>query len=192
VDDFQKIIADLFSGEDERAEKAALQIAHYPTQALPLLLEKSKSADPDTRWWAIRALALIRSPLAIQVFRESLDDPDTSIRQCAALALRYQPAFEAVAKLIDALSSSDSLLARLAADALVAIGAQAVPDLLLVMKEGNPSARLEAVRALALIGDPRAIPTFYQALSEDSTMMEYWASEGLDRLGVGTVWMKPN
>lgn len=192
MEKIQQFIADLFCGEDERAEKAALQLLYYANEALPILLEKSRSSNVDIRWWAIRALALIPSPLAIHAFIEKLQDPDISVRQCAALALRLQPSFAAVPQLIEALSSSDSLLARLAGDALIAVGAQAVPDLLLVMKDGVQSARIEAARALALIGDPRAIPAFYQALYEDSTLLEYWASEGLDRLGVGTVLIQPD
>lgn len=190
--DLQKLIADLFCGEDARAEKAALQLPYYANEALPILLEKNCSPDADVRWWAIRALALIPSPLAIQTFVEKLQDSEISVRQCAALALHQQPSFAAVPQLIETLSSSDSLLPRLAGNALIAVGAQAVPDLLLVMKDGVQSARLEAARALALIGDPRAIPAFYQALYEDSTLLEYWASEGLDRLGVGIVLIKPD
>jgi len=192
VAELKEFIADLFCGVDERAEQAALQLPHYADEALPILLEKSSSPNADTRWWAIRALALIPSPLAVQVFIERLQDPDISVRQCAALALRHQPSFAAVPQLIESLSSSDSLLARLAGDALIAVGAQAVPDLLLVMQDGTQSARIEAARALALIGDPRAIPAFYQALYEDSTLLEYWASEGLDRLGVGTILIQPD
>ncbi|MGB9674297.1 MAG: HEAT repeat domain-containing protein [Anaerolineales bacterium] len=191
MEPIEQLLHDLFSGNDELAESSAHQLAQYPEQALPLLLEKINSPDSDKRWWAIRALSLIPSAQAVQTFIEHLNDPDESVRQCAALALRYQPSFEAVPVLIQSLDSSNRLLARLAGDALIAVGHQAVPDLLLVMDSGSPRARLEAARALALIEDPRAIPAFYKALSEDSTLLEYWASEGLDRLGVGTVYISP-
>jgi HEAT repeat protein len=51
--------------------------------------------------------------------------------------------------------------------------------------------RLEAVRALAYIGDKRSIPQLFQALDEDSAMLEYWANEGLQKMGIGMMFYKP-
>jgi HEAT repeat protein len=50
---------------------------------------------------------------------------------------------------------------------------------------------LEAARALALIGDQRAIPALFALLSEDSVMLDYWANEGLDKMGAGMVYLIP-
>ncbi|MFN3307828.1 MAG: HEAT repeat domain-containing protein [Anaerolineales bacterium] len=188
---FDSLIQQLIDGEDETAEQAALALAKYGEQALPSLLELAHSANSDQRWWALRALAQIPSPRSKAALIEALKDPDINVRQCAALGLRHQPTFDAVPSLLEALASSDKLLARLAADALIAVGHQAVPDLILVVKHGKYTARLEAVRALALIGDPRAIPILYSVLGEESTFMEYWATEGLDRMGVGIAYVKP-
>ena len=94
-------------------------------------------------------------------------------------------------KLVEAISDGDPLLASLAADALVAIGGPAVPYLLEVMGNGSHSARLHAVRALALIGDDRAIPALFAALDQYSAVMQYWAEQGLERMGVGMVFFKP-
>lgn len=185
------LLQQLLSGEDEKAESAALALAKLGEQALPELIALTHSPDSDQRWWALRTLSQIPSPQSKAALISALHDADLSVRQCAALGLRYQPTFEAVPALLEALASSDKLLARLAADALVAVGHQAVPDLILTVKNGNPTARLEAVRALALIGDPRAIPVLYSVLSEESTFMDYWATEGLDRMGVGITYVKP-
>jgi HEAT repeat protein len=59
------------------------------------------------------------------------------------------------------------------------------------MQKGEHVARLEAVRALAKIGDERAIPALFDALDNDSALIEYWASEGLEKMGVGMVFYKP-
>jgi hypothetical protein len=45
---------------------------------------------------------------------------------------------------------------------------------------------------LAQIGDPRSIPALFTALDEDSALMEYWASEGLEKMGVGIVFFEPD
>ncbi|MCX8061772.1 MAG: HEAT repeat domain-containing protein [Anaerolineales bacterium] len=191
MSELEALLQQLIGGEDENAEKAALALAKFGEQALDPLLELANSADSDQRWWALRALAQIPSPQSKTALIKALKDPDINVRQCAALGLRHQPTFEAVPTLLEALASSDKLLSRLAADALIAIGHQAVPDLILAVKNGNPTVRLEAVRALALIGDPRAIPVLYSVLGEDSTFMEYWATEGLDRMGVGITYIQP-
>jgi HEAT repeat protein len=185
------LLNQLTSGDDQRAEAAALALAELGPQVLPALQDLLHSPDPDARWWANRILAELDSPQAASLLIESLQDTDIAVRQCAALALSYRPQEAAVAQLIVALDDPDHLLARLAADALVAAGAMAVPALLDVMQAGNQAARLEAVRALALIADTRAIPTLFTALDEDSALIEYWADEGLQRMGVGMTFFKP-
>src|SRR5690606_29459680 len=128
------------------------------TALLPLLQDENE----DTRWWAVRALAGFESPAASEQLTAALDDASLSVQQCAALALSQRPWPGSVPRLATRLASEDSLLARLAGDALVAQGSEAVPTLITVL-EGNPegstaSARVEAARALALLGDTRAIP----------------------------------
>ena len=80
---------------------------------------------------------------------------------------------------------------RLAGDALAAIGSQTVPLLLDAMQNGEHIVRLEAVRALAKIGDESAIPALFEALDDRSALIEYWANEGLEKMGVGMVFYKP-
>jgi HEAT repeat protein len=58
------------------------------------------------------------------------------------------------------------------------------------MESGSHIARLEAARALASIGDTRAIPALFDAL-DDSALLEYWANEGLERMGVGMCFFSP-
>jgi HEAT repeat protein len=210
-----RYISDLTSGDDQRAEAAAQALAQKdPSQVIPALLNilsmkgathqdqvhrawsasDAPSVDPsvDHRWWALRALAEISHPKISSILAQSLSDPDPAVRQCAALGLRTHPDPQAIPPLIAALNDPDSLNASLAADALEAIGAEAVPALLEVLQSGPQAARLKAVRALATIGDTRSIPALYAALDEDSAWMEYWAAEGLERMGVGMVFFKPS
>jgi HEAT repeat protein len=96
-----------------------------------------------------------------------------------------------VPELIAALQDNDRLLARLAGDALIAIGEPAVEALLAVFRDGDLPPRLDAARALALIGDRRAIPALFEALDGDSSLIAYWAETGLERMGVGMVFFQP-
>jgi HEAT repeat protein len=90
-------------------------------------------------------------------------------------------------------------------NALVKIGKSAVPSLIDVVK-GSPdgsslvhrvegtapqSARIHALRALAELRDHRAIPVMMKVMEEDSALLQHWAKEGLDRLGLDMVYIKP-
>ena len=197
MDELQFWLGELTSGEDERAEAALAGLtslgdaAPSGSSALNALGDLAGSADEDTRWWALRALAEFDSPSVQKHLIAALADEEAAVRECAALGLRIHPTPEAVPALVAALNDSDALTADLAADALIDIGAAAVPALLEVLEGGNTMPQLSAVRALALIGDPRAIPTLYQALDTDSMIMEFWASQGLERMGVGMQLFKP-
>jgi HEAT repeat protein len=90
------------------------------------------------------------------------------------------------------LADKDALTRRLAGDALVAIGSEAVPQLMQTMQRRDHLVRLEAVRALAKIGDQRSIQALFEALEDSSALIEYWASEGLEKMGVGMVFFKPD
>ena len=190
--DPQSILGSLTSGDDQRAEAAIKEIAALGSDAVPLLRRLLSSTELDARWWAVRALAEVPSPDVPPLLQEALNDPEVSVRQCAALALSRQPDPQAVPDLIASLGHPDRLLARLAADALIAHGEAAVPGLLDALENGPPPVRLEAVRALALIEDQRAIPALFKILDEDSALLEYWAETGLDRMGVGMTFFKPD
>lgn len=189
--DQANLLNQLTSGDDQRAEAAALALADFGVKILPSLQGLLHSPDPEVRWWATRALAELNTPQVAPLLIKSLQDGDKTVRQCAALALSYRPHDTAITYLIAVLNDPDRLLAHLAADALVASGAAAVPALLKVMQSDLQAARLEAVRALALIGDTRAIPALFTALDEGSALIEYWADEGLQRMGVGMTFFKP-
>ncbi len=93
--------------------------------------------------------------------------------------------------LLHGLKDPDPLAARLVAHALAAIGAPAVPPLLELLDEPDHTQRLLVVRTLAEIADPRAIPALVAALDANSLMMEYWATEGLEKMGVGMAYFFP-
>jgi HEAT repeat protein len=185
------LLAEFSSGSDEQAEAAALQLAIHGTESLPLIEEFLQDPNEDVRWWAARSLAEIHDSSVTPLLLLALHDPVPAVGQCAALALRYQADPEAIPTLIQRLSLPDRLMARLAADALIAIGDESVPALLEVMENKSQPARLEAARALGEIGDPRAIPALFKALDDDSAILEHWAGEGLEKMGIGMVFFNP-
>jgi HEAT repeat protein len=157
----------------------------------------------DRRWWGLRVLA--ESPHVTPKAERLvpfLRDPAREVRQCAALGLAIQPDESATGPLVEALSDADTMVGSLAVSALVKIGGAAVPALIDAIKhrpaaEGNvaggtsPAARIHALRALAEIRDHRAIPIMMKVMEEDSALLQHWAKEGLERLGLDMVYIKP-
>jgi HEAT repeat protein len=190
--DLAFLLAELASGEDGRAEQAAAQLPTLGAAALEALKPLLQADSADLRWWAVRALASFEQ--VDEVFPDliaALADESEEVRQAAAMAFCHHPTPLALSPLCRRLSDPDPLTARLAATALARIGLEATPALLELLKNESASVRLEATRALAEIKDPRAIPGLLKALETDSALMQYWATQGLEKLGVGMVYLKP-
>ena len=190
----ERSLEDLVSRDEARAEAAIPRLIELDEAAIPALLDLTRSPDVDTRWWALRALA--STPHArTEMLVPFLNDPAAEIRQCAALGLALKADETATESLVHALSDLDSMVCSLAANALVKIGKAAVPALIEAVKPrdeiGVQSQRIHALRALAEIRDHRAIPIMMQVMQEDSALLQHWAQEGLERLGLDMVYIKP-
>lgn len=193
----ENLLEDLASGDETRAEAAVPHLLELGETAIPALKDLSRSPDADARWWALRVLA--GSPhCRAEELVPFLEDPAPEVRQCAALGLAGKPDESAVPPLVRALGDGDSMMASLAVNALVKVGSAAVPSLIEAVKprpatEENKaqSQRIHALRALAEIRDHRAIPVMMQVMQEDSALLQHWAQEGLERLGLDMVYIKP-
>lgn len=190
-EDLHTLLEELSSGDDRRAESAVHKLAGRGESVLPWLRNELQSKNPDQRWWAIAALAQIDHEHARRALKDGLNDPDPSVRQCAAFGLRRQPYPGALPDLVYALGGSDRLLARLAADALVALGESALESLTKALRSEDPAVRIEAARALSQMEDPSAIPPLFAALDDPSQLVVYWAERGLEKLGIGMMFFKP-
>lgn len=191
MDGLQDLLGELTGGDDQRAEAVIPRLVACGEPALRAIIGLLENSESDYRWWATRTLSEFQDERVAQHLIKMLADENVEVRQCAALALYNHPDKGAVSGLIAALSSGDNILIHLAGNTLIAIGEPAVVPLLDIVKNGNQAARLEAVRALALIADPRAAETLLQVCKEDSAMMEYWANEGFERMGMGMVYFQP-
>jgi HEAT repeat protein len=190
VSSLQDLLRDLTSGNETRAEKAVPALIELGEEAISALRDLTHSSEADHRWWSLRVLA--QTPYAqAEWLVPFLSDPAREVRQCAALGLALKPEGSVVQPLVQALRDEDSMVSSLAVNALVKIGGAAVPSLIEVVKHAPQSARIHALRALAEIRDHRAIPVMMKVMEEDSVLLQHWAKEGLDRLGLDMVYIKP-
>jgi HEAT repeat protein len=187
----QTLIADLISGQDDRAELAALELGALGQPALDWL--QPLFADPQTehRWWAARTLGLVRSNAAHEVLIAFLLDADSDVRACAAFALGELQVEEAIAPLAQLLDDSSVFVSAMASDALARIGQASTITLIDRLKNGAALERARAAKALLAILDSRSIPALIAALDDESPVVQHYASEALTRLGVGTILLKP-
>lgn len=182
-------LADLFSGDETRAQNALAGLTPADEPALVAALD---AEDPDTRWWAAVALGHLPSPASTQALIAHSLDADATVRAGVLLALGQHRAEAAVRPLIFALGTAEAYLSRVAADALIHIGPPAVPALIETLDHDvTPLVRGQAARALALLADPRAIPALFRALDDESPVVSHWAELGLEKMGVGQVYFKP-
>jgi len=184
------LLAELTSGDDVRAEAAIPGLLALGSDSIPALVNLTHSEDTDARWWAVNALA--QSPHArTEDLLPLLSDSAPEVRAAAALAVCSHPDESAVPALIQSLQDQDSLTAGLAGKALTVVGSPSVPALIEVMQGARNGVRILAIRALAEIKDQRAIKTMMSALEDESALVQYWAKEGLDRLGLNMIYGKP-
>jgi HEAT repeat protein len=184
------LLADLTSGDEARAEAAACALAETPEAALAALGPLLHSEDVDRRWWSVRTLGQMQAPPPDWLI-QALADKSAEVRAAAALALSTHPVEDAAPALVQALQDEDSIVAILAVNAVVAIGKPAVPALLNAYPSSSPRGRIQTMRALAEIQDHRAIPLMLKATEQDSAMLYHWAEQGLERLGLNMVYIKP-
>lgn len=121
----------------------------------------------------------------------ALGDTDSEVRACAIYALGTRREPEATAALVNLCSDPSPFLARTAADSLWRIGKPAVPALVEALNHRDGQTRGLAARALAHIQDESSIPALFNALDDESAVVQYWADEALERMGAGMVYFKP-
>jgi len=188
--EMQSLLAELISGDDARAENCIPMLTELGRAVMPALLDLIHAEEADSRWWAVRALAA--SPhTRTEDLIPLLSDSAPEVRAATALAICNHPHQCAVEALINTLADQDSLTAGLAGKALVKIGSPSVPGLLNVMSAAPTGIQILALRALCEIRDQRAIPIMLKSLSDESAVLQYWAQEGLERLGLNMVYIKP-
>lgn len=197
MQELNQLIDDLNNGDENRAEKSARSFPTYGKEGLQVLGALFTDPDPDTRWWAVRSIAAFNPnehPEASSYLIKALSDPDSSVQACAAVGLRERPSPAAIPQLIKLLSHTDQLVARVAGDALIALNktaTSALVDLTDQLVDDHNITKVEAVRALAMIGDPASISTLFRIWENGSSMVQHWAERGLNNMGIGMAFFDP-
>lgn len=182
-------LEDLFSGEEARAEAALAQVT---AADVPGLIDHLAEGERDARQWAAAGLGRVPAEAALAALLRAAADPDQAVRAAVLHSLGEQRAPAALTPLLFALADPSPFLARIAGDALIKLGPAAVPALCRALEqEAEPRVRVALTRAIAHLADPRAIPALFRALDDDSALVQHWADEGLERLGVGQVYFQP-
>lgn len=187
IDVFLKAVS---LGDDEQAEFAVKEIAALGSDCLPAISDMLKSNEVDQRWWGVRALAQMAEP-PMDLLMARLEDQSEEVRQCALLAVCHHHSSAAIQPVIRLLHARDGMTVNLAASALIAIGKESIPVLLNELPGMNGYNRVEAYRVLANLEEQDCIPVLMKGMEEDSIMINYWCEEGLTRLGLDMVYMKP-
>ncbi|MGD9099103.1 MAG: HEAT repeat domain-containing protein [Anaerolineae bacterium] len=177
--------------DDACREEAALALGALGDAALPPLRNLLQAQNAEHRWWATRALTALGTPPAVSLLIETLADPDPDLRVCAAMGLGALAATRAIAPLIHLLADESAYVGRIAGNALIQIGAPAIPALIGALSHASPAVRAGAARVLVPLESHDAIPALFAALDDDSALVTYYAEEALERMGVGMVFFKP-
>lgn len=190
-----ELLEAITSGEDERAEGAVSALSVLGGEdAVPALAGRLPAANPDGRWWIARTLATLPTPQSAAILIELLNDPDSDVRACAALALGELHAtvgVEAADALAAHLADESAHVAEVCTVALARIGAWAVPTLLRALQDGVPVRRIRAAKALVPIESHEAIPALIHALDDEDAIVTHYAQDALERMGVGMVLLQP-
>jgi len=197
-DELDELIQVLVSGGDDAREATALALGRFGPAAAKPLIGLLAAVDPDSRWWAARALAEVGGEEGGQALTGALSDVEPDVRACAALALGRigergggQVAQSALDALAARLADESAFVAGIAADALSMIGEPAVGALIRMLADPHPHARLLAVRALGRTRAPEAVSPLCGALEDPSYLVCYQAQDALEALGVGMVYFSP-
>jgi HEAT repeat protein len=171
-------LAPALTGESREA------IAHHFETSGAIARVSRRLADPRAHRRAEHAALLgdMCSPLAEVPLLQALNDRDPDVRLAAARSLGRLRPRGAAGPLLYALAQG--LVPRaVAANALIGIGAAALPGIRNLLSDAEPAARANAVELLGRLGNPRDSLALRARLGDDAPLVRRRACEALARLG---------
>lgn len=184
------LLSAVAANDDEAADAAVEALTQQGPAACKALVELCGSPDPDQRWWAVRGLAALAEAedacreLAIPPLVEAMSDPDEAVRCAVALALGRLQAASAIPALVLLLADPSGWVRGAAADALALMGEVALPALGEAMQDPREGVRVRAAYALRKICSPDAARWLFPALNDPNPLVQTYAYETLDQLGL--------
>lgn len=179
--------------------------------ALDPLLTALSDAAPEVRTLAVTALGRLKDERAANPLVKALHDRAATVREAAAEALREIGDRRAMEPLVAALKDDSSGVRWRAASALdslgwspanetqkalqlvalgklekaAELGQAAIDPLIVTLKTSVYYKRMQAVEALAWIGDPKVLKPLIEALKDEDNNVRTKTVEGLASLGDG-------
>ncbi|MFP4161159.1 MAG: protein kinase domain-containing protein [Ectothiorhodospira sp.] len=174
----------LLRDESEYIRRAAVEVLNGIGNSTNIKQLLVSIRDED--WWvrarSADALARIGGPRVVQAVVQLLRDDDEFVRRSAVEILNSTRDETALTHLIDALEDADWWVRERAVDALAAIGNRAAVPALLGMLERDREAAPVVIRALARLGDGRAVPPLMVRLEDADTGVRAEAVHALAEL----------
>lgn len=121
------------------------------------LIKTLDDNDADVRLSVVYALAALGDNLAVDPLIAALKDTDKRVRRGAAKVLGSMGDDRAIAPLVKLVESAQTDMHDLAIQALSQLGNKGIEALVRLLKVQDENIRLDVARALARIGDTRAI-----------------------------------
>jgi HEAT repeat protein len=189
VRDLVKIAADADDPLQRTAVDALLQIGPDAAPALSVFRALAWGSDAALRYRAVCGLRAVGGE-AVPVLIELLRHEDVEVRREVTAALRDigPAAAGAGPALALAINDSDERVGDVASQALAAIGAPAIPELLALLRDQNTITRRRAVRVLSHMGCDAApvASALAEALGDDDAAVRFWAAKALGEIGEPT------
>jgi HEAT repeat protein len=146
-----------------------------------------QSTDAGTRREAIRIMHEIEPDAAmLEAASQAINDNDGEVRIEAVRLIAKYPSSRTLPALIDLLGSAFDVRETIAAEAVVGIGAPAVPGLNSLLEHDDARIRWRAARCLSKIaenGDAKTLKPLLKAFHDDSPDVAWVAADGLLALG---------
>ena len=182
----QRLKAAIAAQDDELAEKLVQRLAGADEAAL---IRMAESDDADSRWWAVRSLALVGADQCVDTVVAALGDSNSALRAAGALALAHlhgrapDATRAAMPALAQMLTDDDGLVRQSAADSLAMCGDDAVEALAVIIDSLHDGARARAAYSLRKICTERAAELLYPLLDDPNHLVRSYAYDGLDDMG---------
>ena len=188
--DFDTFLSAVSSGDDELAENAVQDLYLNGDGSLERLLDLASTDDDDLRWWAVRALSMLRRKTSSQravvmpALTQALSDDDNSVRCLAALSLGQLHAASAIPALMLLLTDPSGWVHGAAADSLAMMGEAAVPLLGNTLHDDREGVHVRAAYALHKIRSIASARWLFPALNDPNPIVHTYVYETLDDLGL--------
>ncbi|MCA9891884.1 MAG: HEAT repeat domain-containing protein [Anaerolineae bacterium] len=152
-------------------------------EALPPLMRLLTAEDPTRRRGAVWALGEMRDRAVVPALIAALQDADPMVRRESAVALRLMPDSAAVDSLLHLLRDESWQVRKAAAEALVDVGATAIPALIRMSQDERADVRRIAIGVLGRVGDASAVQSLLPYLEDENADIRAMSVTALGQIG---------